>query len=62
MIELALASVLIAGQPKVYVSGYGWVRAKTVGHCLVVAGGQHVDALFDSQWDEFVSCVIHNGG
>jgi hypothetical protein len=61
-IELALVGQLIAGTPKVYVDGMGWVRSYAVGHCLVVVGVPHVDELHDQSWEEFQDCVNDNGG
>ena len=59
--NFALIALLIAGAPKVYVRGYGWVPAKAVGHCLVVVGAPHVDVLYDGQWEEFADCLAGHG-
>ena len=58
--NLLAIALLIAGQPKVYVEGYGWAPAKAVGHCLVAVGAPHVDVLYDGQWEEFSDCLSAN--
>ena len=60
--SLLLAAAVKVAAPRIYVDGYGWVRGKTVGHCLVVVGAPHVDTLTDRKWEEFTDCVTANGG
>lgn len=62
MIALFLSTLLAASPAKVYVDGYGWVKGRTVTHCLLAVGAPHVDTLYDAQWEEFVDCVVGNGG
>jgi hypothetical protein len=62
MIELALASVLIASDPKIYVDGMGWVNGSVVNHCLIGLGIAHVDELHDQSWEDFQDCVNYRGG
>jgi hypothetical protein len=62
MLSVLLTTLIAATPPKVYVSGYGWINGRTVGHCLLSVGAPHVDTLHDAQWEEFVDCVVHNGG